>query len=136
MLKVEIAGVAIDPDEIYDIDVGGMAHTMSERTEGDTQFLRNTGMRTVKTATIRRKVESDNIDAKALFDWFKNTPPKEVKITVSVPTNTGGQQVIYTITLTKASPVRWYFEHVNSSQGSPAMDLDCLEIAAEDIEVS
>ena len=136
MLKVEIAGVTIEPDEIYDIDVGGMAHTMNERTEGDTQFLTNTGMRTVKTATIRRKVESDNIDAKALFDWFKNTAKKEVKITVSVPTNTGGQQVIYTITLEKASPVRWYFEHVNSSQGSPAMDLDCLEIAAQDIKVS
>ena len=136
MLKVEIADVAIDPDDIYDIDVDGMAHTMNETIKGNTQFLKNSGMRTVKTTTIRRKVESDSIDAKALFEWFKNTEKKEVKITVSVPTNTGGEQVIYTITLKEASPVRWYFEHVNSSQGSPAMDLDCLEIAAEDIEVS
>ena len=137
MLAVEIGDVIVHPDEIYDVDVGGMKHTMNETQSGNITFLKNSGKRSIKTTTIRRKIEKeDNFDPTAFFEWFKKTEKKEVKITVLVPTDEGDEKVIYTITLKNASPVRWYFEHMESRQGSAELDLDCLEIAAQDIEIS
>lgn len=139
MLKVEIGDVIVNPDEIYDVDVGGMEHTMNETQSKNITFLKNSGKQLVKTTIIRRKIEKGNaFDPKAFFEWFKKTEPKEVKIIVSVPTTDGNEEVIYTITLKEALPVRWYFEHIESKPGlgNQEMDLDCIEIAAQDIEVS